>query len=317
MTSVRTVGARYVPSIVEGGTKLEGRLLRSTRGADRGWPDVVGRVAFFAAAATGVALWTGFTGMLAVTLPVAVVAGLIVLAYVPRTIRRDMDANRLRVAHPDEPWRWDHRWDERGSGDDSTAAEAATSFAAALFMTVFAAGFTAAGVWFLITGDTRSRLFALPFVVVGLVFDYVVIRLFVDGGRLTARRVKYGGGLASFHRFPFRRGGPLRLHVQAPPALPRHAFVTATLRCVQERHEITGTSEDRSRFHCYEVYRDTAPVDQVDAAPGARTLRVIFSLPVDVPATELSAYPCRYWEVELEACTEGVDYRARFLVPVY
>jgi hypothetical protein len=317
MTSVRTIGTRFSPNTVGGGTKLEGRLLRSTRGADRGWPDVVGRVAFFAAGATGIALWTGFTGMLAVTLPVAVVAGLILLVFVPSRIRRDMDAKRLRTAHPDEPWRWDHRWDQRGARDDSTPAEAATSFAAALFMTVFGAGFTGAGLWFFITGDTRRRLFALPFIVFGLLFDYVVVRLFLDGSRLTARRVKYGPGAASFDRFPFRRGGRLRLHVQAPPALPRQALVTATLRCIQERHEITATTEDRSRFHCYEVYRDTGPVEQIDTVPGARTLRVTFSLPADAPLTELSAYPCRYWEVELQAATEGVDYAARFLVPVY
>jgi hypothetical protein len=305
------------PPVVVGGVKLPGRLVRSRRSATGGWPAVFSQIAFLAAAATGFALWTGFTDMARVTLPVALVAAVVSLVHAVRRIPRNAYNARLRAAHPAEPWRWDHPWDQRGSRDESTPAEAATSFAAALIMTVFAAGFTGAGFWFLVTGDTRRKLFALPFVVIGLVFDYVVVRLFLDAGRLTARRLKYGRVAASFDRFPFRRGEQLRLHVAAPPSLPRHALVTTTLRCIQEGHDGSGAHEDRSRLHCYEVYRDTAPAEQIDAAPGTRAMRVTFSLPADTHPTELSAYPCRYWEVELEAATEGIDYRARFLVPVY
>jgi hypothetical protein len=57
--------------------------------------------------------------------------------------------------------------------------------------------------------------------------------------------------------------------------------------------------------------------DALGPGPGTRAIRVTFSVPADVPATDLSSYACRYWDVDVEAGTDGVDYAARFLVPVY
>jgi hypothetical protein len=131
------------------------------------------------------------------------------------------------------------------------------------------------------------------------------------------RRFKYGRGVAHLGRFPFRRGSTLELHVEAPRALPQHAVATATLRCIQERYVTTGAGEDRSTtVHLFEVYRDTAPAELINAGP-RRALKVSFAVPSDVPTTDLSSRPCRYWEVDVEAITDGVDYGARFLVPIY
>jgi hypothetical protein len=44
---------------------------------------------------------------------------------------------------------------------------------------------------------------------------------------------------------------------------------------------------------------------------------VRFPIPPDAPTTELGARPPRYWELELSAEVPGVDFGARFLVPVY
>jgi hypothetical protein len=68
---------------------------------------------------------------------------------------------------------------------------------------------------------------------------------------------------------------------------------------------------------CFEVYRDSAPAELVGAGAGRQALRVSFAIPADVPVTDLASRPCRYWELDVEAATDGVDYGARFLVPVY
>jgi hypothetical protein len=55
----------------------------------------------------------------------------------------------------------------------------------------------------------------------------------------------------------------------------------------------------------------------IDAGSGIRALRIAFAVPADIPTTDLASRPCRYWEVDVDAATDGVDYSARFLVPVY
>jgi hypothetical protein len=85
----------------------------------------------------------------------------------------------------------------------------------------------------------------------------------------------------------------------------------ATLRCIEERFEVRQTGKNRVRVSVpYELYRDEAAV-----APGEPSLR--FELPENVPGTRLAAQPPRYWELELAAEAPGVDFGARFLVPVY
>ena len=318
---VRTVEAKYDASVAgSGGVALSNRAARSGT-TIHGWPAVfVG--AFVMAAGLGIAgLVMGiitpgavkpqpmprsiiaFAGLLfafaGASASVAGVQGVVRMARV----------RRLRAAHPDEPWRWDHPWNERSTRDD-TGARARHFFVVAMFLFTF---LTPAH-WI---GFFGPRM-ALPVALVALFFDLVAVGLLVAAGYFVLRRLKYGAGVAVFASFPFRRGSTLELHVQAPRALPQHAVPTATLRCVQERYVTTGTGEDRStNVHCFEIYRDTAPPEFTTAGSGSRALRVRFAIPPDAPTTDLASRPCRYWEVDIDAVTDGVDYGARFLVPVY
>lgn len=236
-------------------------------------------------------------------------AGVSMFAHGLRGAVRSLRARKRRQAHPAEPWRWDHVWDERGATDDA-GSRARQSFATALFMVVFLVPFHWIGF--------VARDGSLVFGIVALLFDLVVVALLWRGVYLLAHRMKYGAGRAIFARFPFRRGSPLELHVIAPAALPQHAIVTATLRCIQERYVRRGTGEDATvSVACIEVHRDTAPAPIVSIPSGGRALRVRFDLPADVPTTDLASRPCRYWEIDVEASTDGVDYAARYLVPIY
>jgi hypothetical protein len=159
---------------------------------------------------------------------------------------------------------------------------------------------------------------ALMFGVVALLFDAAAAALLWRAVYLFARRLKYGSGRALFARFPFRPGSTVEVHLEAPQALPQHAVATATLRCIQERYVTRGSGDDKATsVVCFEKYRDVATAPLVSSGAGARALRVRFDLPPDVPTTDLASRPCRYWEVDVEASTDGVDYAARFLVPVY
>jgi hypothetical protein len=214
---------------------------------------------------------------------------------------------RLRAMHPAEPWRWDYAWDERGAVDN-TAAQGWNFLLIGVMLLAFLTPFHWLGF-----SDWRG----IPFALAALLFDAVAVGLLAAAGYFFARRLKYGKGVALFARFPFRRGSTLELHVQAPRTLPQHAVATATLRCIQERYVTTRRNgETDATVQCFELYRDKAPTESVNAGFG-RALRVRFEIPAGAPTTDLASRPCRYWEVDVEASTDGVDYGARFLVPVY
>jgi hypothetical protein len=318
---VRTATAKYDASVDgSGGVALSNRAARSGL-TIHGWPAVV-------VGALVTAVGIGLAGLvMGVIAPGAVkpqpmprwiiafagllfaFAGASAAVHGVQGVRRMARIRRLRAAHPGEPWRWDYPWNERGTRDD-TGARARHFFVVAMFLLT---SLTPAH-WI---GFFGPRM-ALPFVVVALFFDAIAVGLLVAAGYFVVRRIKYGPGVALFGTFPFRRGSTLELHVRTPRSLPQHAVPTATLRCVQERYVTTGTGDDRSTtVQCFEIYRDTAAAELTAAAAGLRALRVRFAIPANAPVTDLGSRPCQYWEVDVEASTDGVDYGARFLVPVY
>lgn len=303
-----------------GGVQLSGRHARSAT-TIHGWPSVlvgllVGGLGFTViAVAAGVLTIRQLGSERVPSLLIASVGAVFALAGTSLVVhgihgaRRMARVRRLRAAHPHEPWWWDHAWDERASIDD-TGARAGRWFNAAIFMFIFLVPFHWIG-FFAPRGPVVFGFFAL-------LFDIGVVAMLGRAAYLFARRLKYGSGRALFARFPFRPGATLELHVDAPRALPQHAIATATLRCIQERYVTRGTREDATlSVECFEIYRDTAPAQLASAVAGGRSLRVRFDLPRDVPTTDLASRPCRYWEVDVEASTDGVDYGARYLVPVY
>ena len=329
--SIRTRAAGVAPRVIPtydasgvplGGVALPNRAARGGATTIHGWPAVAVGVLV-----TGIGL--GLAGvMLGLIAPgsvkangemptwiIAIVGGLFAWAGLSLTVhglrgvRSATRVRSLRAMYPGEPWRWDHPWDERVALDD-TASRARQFFVVGVFVLVVMTPFNWIGFF--------GPWVALPFAIVALLFDAIGVGLLVAAGYFVLRRMKYGRGTALLGAFPFRRGSTLELQVQAPPALPQHAAVSATLRCVQERYVTSGTGEDRkTTVECFETYRDAAPAELLGAGGGRRALRVRFDLPADAPTTDLASRPCRYWEVDVEAVTDGVDYGARFLVPVY
>jgi hypothetical protein len=233
-------------------------------------------------------------------------------------LRRTARVRRRRAAHPSEPWRWDYAWDERQTRDDDTARRARLFIGVGIVLLVMLVPFHLIGFGRIGEGAVVI-LQTLPFGLAALLFDLIAVALIASGVTLIIRRLKYGQGVATFARFPFRAGEQLELQVQAPPSLPQHAVVTATIRCIQERYVTTQTSdrETRTNVQCFELYRDTSRAEPVGAGLAGRALRVRFGIPADAPLTDLASRPPRYWEVDVDAGTDGVDYGARFLVPVY
>jgi hypothetical protein len=95
--------------------------------------------------------------------------------------------------------------------------------------------------------------------------------------------------------------------------------VTFTLRCIQERIETTGSGRKRTTTEvCYQIWASTFEVEQPGDIAAGHPVPVTFLLPEDAGlSTVLADRPPRYWEIEVAAATPGINYQARFLVPVY
>jgi hypothetical protein len=214
--------------------------------------------------------------------------------------------NRAREM-PDKPWLWDHEWREDGIGGD-TGGEIAKAFRFALFSLVFLLPLH----WAVV------KVKELPWVVgVGLVlFDLVIVAVTVHGVNLIRMRRRYGASWLHFRRFPFRTGARLEATLDATHGMSALSSLNATLRCVQERYELRArtTSSRQLEVVCYALWSASARVDRT--AGGAFNFE--FEIPADAPSSALRERPSRYWELIVASDdVEGVDYHARFLVPVY
>jgi hypothetical protein len=320
LRSIPSPGARPAPSPARptfepsaGGRELKGRTPR-VASPTQGWLSVLLGLPFAAAGAATIALALGHgtiaEGGKLTFPPFAVgalglcfaVTGLSFVAYGLVGVARKRGLAALRARYPDQPWMVDYPWDRKGGRD-----EAPDEIARTLWFVAFMATFLVPFHWVAFVSRERPFVFQL----VTLIFDAIGVGMLGRVVYLVARRIRYGPSRIALARFPIAPGTTAELLLDGLSPVARAFPIRATLRCVEERFEIRQTGRNRTRVSVsYELYRDETTV-----APGEARLR--FELPENVPGTRLSAVPPRYWEVELAAETPGVDFGARFLVPVY
>ena len=220
---------------------------------------------------------------------------------------RDQRATAERArSMPDQPWLWDHKWREDGIGGD-TGAEMAKAFGFALSALVFLLPLH----WALVV--VKGIPWVVGFGVV--IFDIVIVGVTAHGVRLIRMRRRYGASWLRFRRFPFPTGARLEATLDAT-RMSNLSSLNATVRCVQERYELRGRTDSNRNLQvvCYALWSASARVDR--SAKG--TFDFEFDIPADAPGSALREQPSRYWELIVASDdVPGVDYQARFLLPVY
>lgn len=289
-----------------------------------GWPSVLVGLVAAAAGVPALLVALGYLApdstsgapvfVLGVVGGVFALIGLTFVAHGLAGVRRKTRVARGRARYPREPWRWDHPWDERGAGDDSTrrlALWAGRGIGFGLFSVPFnwLVFFSGDLPWWGLVG------FGLGTGLLDLLVLYAVYR-FV---RALVQLLRYGSGKLRYGRFPFFLGETLDVSFEPTGRMVGMGELAATLRCVEERYEARGRGEDRSSAVVgYEVYSDTKSA-RFPAGGAGRALGAGFSFPLPKPSlappTSLGERPPVYWELEVSA--PGADYRTAFLVPVY
>ncbi len=237
-------------------------------------------------------------------------AGLLTLIHGLLSLNAKRKAAFLSQQYPAERWRADYPWDPQGIKADSSK-KVKSGLYANLGITVFCAPFN----W-LFFAEQPDRIFQL---FIGF-FDLILVISWAYWVYLVLALWKYGVSSLEFHQFPFFLGGQAGMTLRMNRPAPGLKEMKATLRHIEERYETRGSGKNKSSvIVSYELYADTLTMNNLTPfQQQAVQWPLNFSLPQGSQYnTCLSCRPAKYWELEVNAQTPGIDYCPSFLLPVY
>lgn len=205
-----------------------------------------------------------------------------------------------------EAWAQDYPWRPTGIADDGRQRLANVLVATLLLtvglMPVLAWGLASTQPWW-IWGLTLVLL-ALPLTQLGQALY------------LLGRWVKYGTSQLVFERFPYYVGEPMTVVLSNPAHPEILAGSRITLRCVEGPSDALrpGGGPNARQPASYDLHRETVEIEKF---PHFGQVRLTFELPPGSPSTSIRGEPTRYWVLEANRETPGIDYRAVFLLPIY
>ena len=228
-------------------------------------------------------------------------------------IRGLIERSRLKARrehHPQEPWLVDHSWDSTGVSYNP-GSSLPGQLGAAAFMTLLLAPFNYFA-FYVPSADMPTWARAL----VGF-FDVMLVLTIVGIVGTLVQQAKYGRARLAFQAFPFRLGDNLTARLGTSRAIGDFKKLTFTLRCIEERTE-TRRSGARTSIQtvCDQLWAEEVALG-AGAVREGNEITVRFDLPEGDYGTRLSEPPARYWELAVAADTPGLDFAAKFLVPVY
>jgi hypothetical protein len=222
---------------------------------------------------------------------------------------RSRAARARKDEHPLEPWYWDYDWDSRWA-ESGGLGPVFQGFLVFLFLTAFLSMFN----WWAFFSDEGP----LPVKLVVGLFD--LIDLFVLWGAIYSlfQFFKYGKSRFHFARFPFRPGSSVEGGLEAGRALAKAPSMSLTLRYIEEVTEThrsgSKTSTTQVLYLLHEIKQELSAAQFANSDAG---IPISIRLPAGEFSNRLIESPRRYWELEVKADTPGIDYAARFLLPVY
>ena len=223
-------------------------------------------------------------------------------------LRRMRERQQLEAAHPGEPWMWRHDWADRAVVDDNDIKP--------FFLWLF--GF----LWILMSLPAlyvyRKQAETDRVVLIFLaIFPIVGICVLIVAAYQSLRRHKYGVSTCRLQRLPIAIGSTFRGEVQARVReLPESGF-QVRIACI--RRVVRSSGKSRSVRETV-LWQDEQTVGSGAAMPSAEGMRVPvhFAIPRDAePTDDSNPRDSILWRLEVRADVPGIDYLARFTLPVY
>ena len=215
----------------------------------------------------------------------------------------------LRTAHPSEPWYWREEW---AAGAVMSGAKNTMVFA--WFFSIL---------WNLISLPLLFIL--LPEILekgnypalLGLLFPLVGIGLLIWAIRETVEWRKFGKSVFRMNSVPGVIGGELSGTVNVAASFDPAQVFDASLTCINRRTTGAGKTTSTTETVLWQEKIDPVrPFAQPEAMGSAVPVR--FQIPYDCEQTNDTNPNNRIlWRLEIHAAVAGIDYDAKFEVPVF
>ncbi len=223
--------------------------------------------------------------------------------------RRAWEIEERTAANPDEPWRWRPEW-AAGRIECSTRRKMWTAWAFTTFWNVVSVPASMVAVREALQSREYMPLLALTFPAVGL-------GLLVWALRETVRHRKYGVTVFELAHLPGVIGRGIGGLIRTSLLLAPEDGFEVSLTCL---NRVTrGSGKHRSTTENIRWQETVTVTDfQRDLERAGTMVPVAFSLPPDVDGSDDSKPDDQIiWRLEVSADVLGVDYLARFDVPVF
>jgi hypothetical protein len=223
--------------------------------------------------------------------------------------RRAGNVENVMALHPDEPWLLQKAWAERRV----PSRTGASAVVLALFGTVW-------------TGISTPLVFQVPeeaarqgtpLVWLALLFPVVGVAILAAAFRAFLRWRKFGSSVLELKTLPGVVGGRFEAVLQLSTAIDAHGGMALALECVHKR--TTGSGKSRSTHERILWKREQAVArDRFGMGPGGTAIPVEFAVPWGCEPTRGTGSEDEIvWRVMATADVAGVDFYARFDVPVF
>jgi len=227
-----------------------------------------------------------------------------------KRFRAERRSRGLLALHPDQAWAWDGDWDGLVL-EDRTGGNLLTKIFGIIFLGSFATVFH----WIGFHDERAGSLFTVGSILVDIGLA-IAIFFFVQS---LLRLARHGRGKLRLAHMPIRPGQPCRLQLSLESDLSLFDALHLDLAYVEERVVETGSGRNRSRQVIAEARIQEHQDIQLEGALGGmqNSLDILLHLPETSPKTRLSIQPARSWQLGIHLEALGLDYKGRFVLPVY
>lgn len=219
---------------------------------------------------------------------------------------------RLREMYPDQPWMWNAEW---------AAGRIRWRATMPVITWVLYAPFIAGGLICAALIPTMASRVAWPFVFLLLMGPLLSILLLGSAVRAAMQARKYGGGEFEIVTVPGVIGGQLVGLIHLGPNVQPEEDFELVLKCIRSTTVVSEDEKGRTSISTEQesVWEATEVIShKLCIQHHPPIVPVVFAIPGDCPATgEQSERSSVSWQLFARAATRGVDYEARFEVPVF
>ncbi len=237
------------------------------------------------------------------------VAGVGLMASGINQLKKQKTEKRERRGEPQTPWERD--FPEGSSGLREKRGQEV--FQNLFFSLIFFGILAPFNWWAFFSGDSNILLV----IFIGL-FDLIAAAVVYQFFYRMKQYFKFGNSYLEFKRFPFFLGDIVSVNIKGLPRNLQTKELELFLYFIEEVEETFENEEgETTKKVAYQLYEDKRSLPASDLNENGK-LSIDWELPKENSwETDLSEVLVRYWELYVKAEIPGVNYEARFHLPVY